>query len=196
MKEIRLELVYLYIILGFNTSKPEVAVTNVPSSSGNQPVIAKPTFIPGSTTLRDYASGVPDDVYYYPNPEVPLSDLPENFVPLWQPGTPLEVSVYISENEYFMDYQKQADYKTGDIHYSQAFDGRETYIEIPATKVTITIGYILCILPNHLIRQSNTMALSMLTSLSHKMKCQLIPAMMPSTLIRLYITDMVIIDSN
>jgi hypothetical protein len=124
-------------------------VTNTPSStaSGSQPVITKSTFIPGSTTLRDYAYGVPADVYYYPNPEVPLSDLPERFIPLWQPGTPFEVSVYVSEDEYFRDYQKKPDYKTGDIRYNQNFEGRETLIEIPATKVkTMMIGTVLCVL--------------------------------------------------
>lgn len=149
-------------------------------------------FIPGSTTLRDYAYGVPDDVYYYPNPEIPFSELPDNFTPLWQPGTPLEVSVYVNEDEYFRDYQKQPDFKTGGIHYSQAFEGRETHIEIPATKVTMVGQMLLCKhLLNHLIRQFNTMVLCTLISLSHKMICQLIPKMMPSILTRLFITDMV-----
>lgn len=111
--------------------------TNAPTSENGEPIIANPTFTPGSTTLRDYTHGIPDDVFYYPHPNIPLSDLPENFVPLWQLGAPLEVSVYVSENEYFTNYQAKPDFRTTDIHYGQQFEPREHHIDIPTTKVRL-----------------------------------------------------------
>ncbi|KAG2196984.1 hypothetical protein INT47_006931 [Mucor saturninus] len=114
---------------------PEVAVPHAPvtTTSDGQQVVSQPTFVPGATTLRDYAS-VPSDVYYFPNPIVPLSVLPESFIPLWQPRTPMDLSVYVSEQEYFTDYEAQPDWKTTELYYSEDFEAREHKIEIPATK--------------------------------------------------------------
>ncbi|KAI9485285.1 MAG: cleft lip and palate transmembrane protein 1-domain-containing protein [Benjaminiella poitrasii] len=101
------------------------------SSIPHQPVIAKS----GSMiTLRDYVQGIPDNVYYFPHPIIPHADLPDTFIPLWQPNTPMEVSVYISENEYFVDYQKKPDFKMTGIHYGQPFEGTEQHLDIPATE--------------------------------------------------------------
>lgn len=112
---------------------PQVAVQNDPATPGEE-TIQQPTFVPGATTLRDYAA-VPDDVYYFPNPTVPLSVLPESFVPLWKISTPMDLSVFVSEEEYFTDYQRQPDWKTTELYYSEDFEAREHKIEIPATKV-------------------------------------------------------------
>lgn len=78
---------------------------------------------------------MPDHVYYFPNPTVPLSVLPETFVPLWKHSTPMDISVYVSEDEYFTDYQRQPDWKTTELYYGEDFEAREHRIEIPATKV-------------------------------------------------------------
>lgn len=116
---------------------PEVATPNAPvTTTDGQQVVSQPTFVPGATTLRDYASSVPTNVYYFPNPSVPLSVLPESFIPLWQPRTPMDLSVYVSEEEYFTDYSKQPDWKTTELYYSEDFEAREHKIEIPATKVS------------------------------------------------------------
>ncbi|KAI7904476.1 cleft lip and palate transmembrane protein 1-domain-containing protein [Cokeromyces recurvatus] len=85
-------------------------------------------------TLRDYVHNVPDNVHFFPHPLIPHADLPESFVPLWQPNTPMEVSVYISENEYFTNYRKEPDFKTSGLFYGQWFEGREGHLDIPATK--------------------------------------------------------------
>lgn len=124
---------------GFNKPSIEVVNTNAPASRNGESTATKPIFTVGSTTLRDYAHGIPDDVFYYPHPEVPLSDLPETFVPLWQLGTPLELSIFISEDEYFTNYQAKPDFKTSDIHYGQQFEPREHHINIPTTKVIVCI---------------------------------------------------------
>lgn len=107
-------------------------MTNTPS--GTQQPLAKPTFVPGSTTLRDYAN-VPDNVFYFPNPALPLSDIPDSVSPLWQSGTPMEISVYVDENEYFTDYEKKPDWKTTGMIYGEDFEPREHRIDIPTTKV-------------------------------------------------------------
>lgn len=124
---------------GFNKPSTEIVNNNAPTSENGEPVIAKPTFVPGSATLRDYTHGVPDDAFYYPHPEIPLSDLPETFIPLWQLGTPLQVSVFVSEDEYFNNYQAKPDFTTSDIHYGQQFEPREHRIDIPTTKVKLWI---------------------------------------------------------
>ncbi|CEP11867.1 hypothetical protein [Parasitella parasitica] len=119
---------------GFNKPSNEIINNNASPSENGEPVVSKPTFMPGSATLREYTNGIPDHVFYYPHPSIPLSDLPETFVPLWQPGTPLEVSVFVSENEYFTNYQKVPDFKASGIHYGQPFEPKEHRIDIPATK--------------------------------------------------------------
>lgn len=57
------------------------------------------------------------------------------FQPLWQKDTPVDVSVYLSEEEYFTDYKKQPDWKTTEIMYGEDFEPREARLEIPATSV-------------------------------------------------------------
>lgn len=125
------------MITGFSKPSTEIVNNNAPASENGEPIIVKPAFVPGSATLRDYAHGVPDNVFYYPHPEIPLSDLPEAFVPLWQLGTPLEVSVFVSEDEYFSNYEAKPDFTTSDIHYGQQFEAREHRIDIPTTKVSL-----------------------------------------------------------
>ncbi|CAO3606845.1 unnamed protein product [Mucor hiemalis] len=129
-----LQMVFFWLVMravsgGFSQSKTEVTLTNAPSSEP----LAKPTFVPGATTLRDYAT-VPDDVYYFPNPSIPFADLPETIVPLWQSGVPMDISVYIDENEYFVDYKRKPDWKTTGIKYGEDFEPREHKIDIPATE--------------------------------------------------------------
>ncbi|CAO0800969.1 unnamed protein product [Mucor circinelloides] len=133
------QMIFFWLVMktvtgGFNKPSTEIVNNNAPTSENGEPVIAKPTFVPGSATLRDYTHGVPDDVFYYPHPEIPLSDLPETFIPLWQLGTPLQVSVFVSEDEYFNNYQAKPDFTTSDIHYGQQFEPREHRIDIPTTK--------------------------------------------------------------
>ncbi|OBZ83778.1 Cleft lip and palate transmembrane protein 1 [Choanephora cucurbitarum] len=133
-----LQMLFFWLVMravsgGFSSSKTE---TNVPATTS--PSVADTTthtaFKSGAITLRDYAVGVPDDVFYYPNPSVPLAHLPDGLIPLWPPGIPMEVSVYVSEQDYFTDYQKQPDWKTNGIYYQEPFEAREHQIDIPATK--------------------------------------------------------------
>ncbi|KAG0748789.1 hypothetical protein G6F57_005807 [Rhizopus arrhizus] len=83
--------------------------------------------------LRDYAS-VPENIYYFPNPIIPASDLPDAIAPLWQTGIPLDVSIYVSQDEYFNDYNKQPDVKSFGIQYGEWFEGKKYDINIPATE--------------------------------------------------------------
>ncbi|CAO3609523.1 unnamed protein product [Mucor fragilis] len=133
------QMIFFWLVMktvtgGFSKPSTEIVNNNAPASENGEPIIVKPAFVPGSATLRDYAHGVPDNVFYYPHPEIPLSDLPEAFVPLWQLGTPLEVSVFVSEDEYFSNYEAKPDFTTSDIHYGQQFEAREHRIDIPTTK--------------------------------------------------------------
>jgi hypothetical protein len=59
------------------------------------------------------------------------------FQPLWKADTPMDVSIYISEEEYFTDYKKKPDWRTSEIMYGEDFEPREHSIEIPTTKVYI-----------------------------------------------------------
>ncbi|KAI8994572.1 cleft lip and palate transmembrane protein 1-domain-containing protein [Pilobolus umbonatus] len=99
----------------------------------NTPTSTETTYTPGHSVLRDYAV-VPEDIYYFPHPTIPIEELPDNFVPLWKAGTPVDVSVYVSEDAYFTDYSRQPDWKATDIEYGTQFEPIEHDIEITATK--------------------------------------------------------------
>lgn len=99
-----------------------------------QPTPSDP--VAASLQLRDYAS-VPDNIYYFPNPIIPDSDLPDAIVPLWQAGIPLDISIYISEEEYFTDYNKKPDIVASGINYGEPFEGKMFAIDIPTSKVRI-----------------------------------------------------------
>lgn len=108
-----------------STNAPNEASTNMPTTE----------YIPGSKTLRDYTAGIPDNVFYYPNPALPVQELPDTIVPLWHPGTPMDVSIFINENPYFVDYQANPDYYTTGLSYTNWFEPKLFQLEIPATKV-------------------------------------------------------------
>lgn len=107
---------------------------NTPAKS-NAPV----NFVSGVSTLRDYAS-VPENVYYFPNPLLPVSDLADTYVPLWPHHTPMDVSVFVSENEYFTDYESEPVWTTTELYYGEDFEPREHKIEIPASKVPAAVN--------------------------------------------------------
>ncbi|KAI9245316.1 cleft lip and palate transmembrane protein 1-domain-containing protein [Sporodiniella umbellata] len=83
--------------------------------------------------LRDYAS-IPDNIYYFPNPIIPVSDLPDAIAPLWPSGSALDISIYISEDEYFQDYNKIPDVKSSNIQYGEWFEALEYNVNVKATK--------------------------------------------------------------
>ncbi|KAI8970372.1 cleft lip and palate transmembrane protein 1-domain-containing protein [Mycotypha africana] len=117
------------VIGGFNSSN---TVNQNPANTNTE--TSKPVFVPGAATLRDYAQNIPDDVFYYPPPQLPITDLPENMLPLWPVGTPMEMSIYLSEDEYFTDYSMKADYKTTGLQYNQPFTAREYHLDISTTQ--------------------------------------------------------------
>lgn len=49
----------------------------------------------------------------------------------------MDISVYIDENEYFVDYKRKPDWKTTGIKYGEDFEPREHRIDIPATEVCV-----------------------------------------------------------
>ncbi|KAI8067324.1 cleft lip and palate transmembrane protein 1-domain-containing protein [Thamnidium elegans] len=123
-------LVMQLVTKGFQTSVDVAVKPDVTSDDATKPA---PEFIPGVSTLRDYAN-VPDNVFYFTNPSLPLSDVADTYVPLWPHQTPMDVTVFVSEDEHFTDYQRQPDWTTTDIYYGEDFEPREHRIEIPATK--------------------------------------------------------------
>ncbi|KAI9360513.1 cleft lip and palate transmembrane protein 1-domain-containing protein [Pilaira anomala] len=127
-------LIMQVVTKGFKSSvvevndKPAMTSENTPEKS-NAPV----NFVSGVSTLRDYAS-VPENVYYFPNPLLPVSDLADTYVPLWPHHTPMDVSVFVSEDEYFTDYESEPVWTTTELYYGEDFEPREHKIEIPASK--------------------------------------------------------------
>ncbi|CEG74038.1 hypothetical protein RMATCC62417_09308 [Rhizopus microsporus] len=125
-----IQMIFFWIVMrmitgGFSKS------SSPPPSPMQQPTPSDP--VAASLQLRDYAS-VPDNIYYFPNPIIPDSDLPDAIVPLWQAGIPLDISIYISEEEYFTDYNKKPDIVASDINYGEPFEGKMFAIDIPTSK--------------------------------------------------------------
>ncbi|KAG1445275.1 hypothetical protein G6F56_009970 [Rhizopus delemar] len=131
-----IQMVFFWFIMkmltgGFN--KTETTVPQPSSPSTQQQQQQQQQKASGAFQLRDYAS-VPENIYYFPNPLIPTSDLPDAIAPLWQTGVPLDVSIYVSENEYFEDYAKTPDVKSTGIQYGEWFDGKEYSIDVRATE--------------------------------------------------------------
>ncbi|KAF7728107.1 hypothetical protein EC973_006622 [Apophysomyces ossiformis] len=89
--------------------------------------------IPRPTDAVTFTSNLPEGVYYGPLPEIPLSELPDTFVPLWQAGTVMDLSVYVSEYEYFVDYNHEPLWRTTNIVLGDNSFQREHHVEIPTT---------------------------------------------------------------
>lgn len=71
----------------------------------------------------------------YP-PQIPVEHLPTSAVPLWQNGIPVDLSVYISEDEYFVDYKATPAWQATNIKLGDTSDRREHHLEIPTTPVS------------------------------------------------------------
>ncbi|KAI8141401.1 cleft lip and palate transmembrane protein 1-domain-containing protein [Fennellomyces sp. T-0311] len=86
-----------------------------------------------TSTQVEYFPILPAGVYHNPYPpQIPTSRLPTSAVPLWPNSIPVDLNVYVSENEYFVDYNAKPSWKTTDIHLD-AVESREQHIEIPTT---------------------------------------------------------------
>ncbi|KAG0164958.1 hypothetical protein DFQ28_003728 [Apophysomyces sp. BC1034] len=87
--------------------------------------------VPLPTAAVSFTPELPKGVYYGPLPEIPLTELPDTFVPLWQAGTPMDLSVYVSEAEYFVDYHIAPVWRSTDIVLGDSSFRREHHVEIP-----------------------------------------------------------------
>ncbi|KAI8336518.1 cleft lip and palate transmembrane protein 1-domain-containing protein [Chlamydoabsidia padenii] len=112
---------------------PNQQTNNIPPPP--PPAAGKDPMNGGGAVLRDYAPHVPNSVFYYPLPEIPLDDLADYFTPLWTKDTVMDLSVYVNEDEYFTQYEDTPVWQAKEIIYGgNADDRREHRIEIPITK--------------------------------------------------------------
>ncbi|KAI9470455.1 cleft lip and palate transmembrane protein 1-domain-containing protein [Zychaea mexicana] len=87
-----------------------------------------------SATQVEYFPVLPTGVYHNPYPpQIPVSRLPTSAVPLWSNNVPVELDIYVNENEYFVDYNAKPSWHQSDIMLGDAMESREHHIEIPTT---------------------------------------------------------------
>lgn len=85
----------------------------------------------------DYYPVLPAGVYYSPYPpQIPTSLLPSTAMPLWSNKNPVDLSVYVSEEEYFVDYKSQPSWYTSNIMLDGSLEPRVHHVDIPATAVS------------------------------------------------------------
>ncbi|ORZ01241.1 cleft lip and palate transmembrane protein 1-domain-containing protein [Syncephalastrum racemosum] len=78
---------------------------------------------------------IPDGVYFNPHPlDIPVNHLPPTAVPLWQPATAMDLSIFVSEDEYFTAYQSKPTLFAEDILLGDSSDSREYHLDIPTTQ--------------------------------------------------------------
>ncbi|KAI7860398.1 cleft lip and palate transmembrane protein 1-domain-containing protein [Circinella umbellata] len=86
------------------------------------------------TEQVEYFPVLPTGVYHNPYPpQIPVSRLPTSAVPLWTNNVPVELDIYVTENEYFIDYNAKPSWHQKDIMLGDALESREHHIEIPTT---------------------------------------------------------------
>jgi len=91
----------------------------------------------GDTLATEYFPILPNDVYYNPTPaHLPLETLPETFLPLWSANLPMDLTVYVSEDNYFTDYKRKPEWNTENIAWGDFDDAREQSVELAATEVS------------------------------------------------------------
>ncbi|KAG2171990.1 hypothetical protein INT43_001467 [Umbelopsis isabellina] len=94
-----------------------------------------PAIVNQDANPTDFFPILPSGVFYNPvPPRLPIEDLPDTFMPLWSAGLPMDLTVYVSEKEYFTDYKRSPDWNAENISWGDWDDTREQKIEIPATK--------------------------------------------------------------
>ncbi|CDS03430.1 hypothetical protein LRAMOSA00832 [Lichtheimia ramosa] len=82
----------------------------------------------------EYYPVLPAGVYYSPYPpQIPTSLLPSTAMPLWSNKNPVDLSVYVSEEEYFVDYKSQPSWYTSNIMLDGSLEPRVHHVDIPAT---------------------------------------------------------------
>ena len=100
--------------------------------------------IAATTAQVEYFPVLPTGVYHNPYPpQIPVSRLPTSAVPLWTNTVPVELDVYVSENEYFVDYDANPSWHQDDIMLGDAMGSREHHIEIPTTPVKYSFFFLL-----------------------------------------------------
>ncbi|KAI9252277.1 cleft lip and palate transmembrane protein 1-domain-containing protein [Phascolomyces articulosus] len=105
--------------------------TYTPSEQGQG---AQEEYVASTTEHVEYFPVLPTGVYHNPYPpQIPVSRLPNTAVPLWTNKAPVELDIYVSENEYFVDYKAKPSWHQEDIMLGDASETREHHIEIPTT---------------------------------------------------------------
>ncbi|KAI9305745.1 cleft lip and palate transmembrane protein 1-domain-containing protein [Cunninghamella echinulata] len=119
-------------LMSNNSNNAPAPVENSNNNQGKASLNYNPN---GGNTLRDYAINVPDNVYYFTQPDIPLNQLADSFAPLWPKKASMDLFIYTSENEYFTNYHDKPIWHAENLIYGEnQNDKRELHVDIPVTK--------------------------------------------------------------